>query len=247
MFVKICGTTNLPDAELAVELGADAVGFVFAAESKRRVVIEQVAAIAAHLPDTVERVGVFTEPDVAEIARAVHEAGLTAVQMHFRHDAEFVSAFRRAVGQEIKLWQVIGVPACAEAFAAARDNVRAELVEALLDARISVVLLDSVKDGATGGLGVSLPWTAAGELVREAQAVALQAPGRGDGELPKVALAGGLNAANVKAAIAELRPWGVDAVSGVEISPGRKGPDRLRAFVAAARAELAAVRERGRE
>ena len=68
MWVKICGNTNLEDAALAAELGADAVGFVFA-ESKRRVTAAQVAAITPHLRAGVERVGVFHSHDAEEIAR----------------------------------------------------------------------------------------------------------------------------------------------------------------------------------
>jgi phosphoribosylanthranilate isomerase len=69
MFVKICANTNLDDARLAVELGADAVGFVFA-ESKRKVTAEQVAAIIPHLPEAVEKVGVFMVTDADEILSA---------------------------------------------------------------------------------------------------------------------------------------------------------------------------------
>ena len=81
MWVKICGNTNLEDARRAAELGADAVGFVFA-ESPRRVTAEQVAAITRYLPQGVERVGVLYSHDVDEIARTALDAGLTAVQLH---------------------------------------------------------------------------------------------------------------------------------------------------------------------
>ena len=58
MWIKICANTNLADAQLAAELGADAVGFVFA-PSKRQVTAAEVAQITPHLPTHVERVGVF--------------------------------------------------------------------------------------------------------------------------------------------------------------------------------------------
>jgi phosphoribosylanthranilate isomerase len=81
MWIKICANTNLEDAKLAAELGADALGFVFA-PSPRRVTSAEVAKITPHLPSAVERVGVFHAVDAYEIARAAHEAGLTAVQLH---------------------------------------------------------------------------------------------------------------------------------------------------------------------
>src|ERR1017187_5258554 len=81
MWVKICGNTNLEDAAHAARLGADAVGFVFAA-SKRQVTAAQVGAITPHLPFGVERVGVFYSHEPEEIARVVSDAGLTAVQLH---------------------------------------------------------------------------------------------------------------------------------------------------------------------
>ncbi len=81
MWIKICANTNLDDAKLAAELGADAVGFVFA-PSVRRVTAAEVSRITPHLPDSVERVGVFASHTAEEIAQTVKEAGLDAVQLH---------------------------------------------------------------------------------------------------------------------------------------------------------------------
>ena len=81
MWVKICGNTNLEDAQLAARLGADAVGFVFA-PSPRQVTALQVAAITYHLPPHVERIGVFHSHDAAQIESIARTAGLTAVQLH---------------------------------------------------------------------------------------------------------------------------------------------------------------------
>jgi phosphoribosylanthranilate isomerase len=66
MWIKICANTNLADAALAEELGADAVGFVFA-ESKRRVTAEQIAEISEKLPEPIEKVGVFSTTSRDEI------------------------------------------------------------------------------------------------------------------------------------------------------------------------------------
>lgn len=232
MFVKICGTTNLADAELAVELGADALGFIFA-PSKRRVTLEQVAAITARLPESVERVGVFTKPDATEIVRTVKGAGLSAVQMHFPYVRQFVTDLHRLLGPGTKLWQVFGIPADPEALAAARESAVYDLADIFLNKRISVVLMDAVKDGNSGGLGVGFPWSTARGVVEAARFRAWEMLGGRMDRLPDVALAGGLNAANVRTAMLEFRPWGVDVVTGVERTPGTKDPDRLRAFLKA--------------
>src|SRR6185437_10661021 len=91
MLIKICGNTNLEDAKLAAELGADAVGFIFAA-SKRRMTAAQVAAIAGELPENVERVGVFDSHDAEEIAFIAKEAQLNAVQLHGGFDEPLLAA-----------------------------------------------------------------------------------------------------------------------------------------------------------
>ena len=91
MWIKICGNTRLEDCLLAAELGADAVGFVFA-EGKRTVTASQVAAITPHLPASLEKIGVFTSRD----ARRDHVgaglgAGLTGVQLHGAYDPVLIA------------------------------------------------------------------------------------------------------------------------------------------------------------
>ena len=234
MFVKICGTTNLPDAELAVELGADALGFIFA-PSRRRVTVEQAAEITHFLPSYVERVGVFTEPDVEAVAHAVHGAHLSAVQMHWTFDSGMVGALREAVGGEVRLWQVVGFEANAPDQERAEQAFSSTLREALSDARLSVVLLDTVKDGASGGLGQAFSWERAAPMLKSARMAASGAAQTRGEPTPRLMLAGGLRAENLRTAVSVIRPAGVDVVSGVEASPGKKSPDRLRAFFKAVR------------
>ncbi len=254
MWVKICGTTNLPDAELARAHGADALGFIFA-PSKRRVTVEQAAAITAALPLGVDRVGVFTEPAVATIADTVRRAGLTAVQLHMPHDPIRTERLREALGPEVRLIQVLGIASewgtaagraggpgerelTAELLAA---QLAAQLGEVLADRALWAILLDSVKAGNSGGLGLRFPWRAT-RSVMDGVLAGLGASGglpvlEQAAVQPKILLAGGLDAENVAEAIAILRPWGVDCVSGVEGSPGQKDAQRLARFFAAARAE----------
>lgn len=218
-WAKICGNTSAEDALLAVELGADALGFVFA-ESKRRVTPAQVAAITPRLPGHVERVGVVYSRDAAEIAAIVEEAGLTTVQLHGGVDLPLVDKLRNRVGDEIGIIQtlhwVVGTDSS--------ERTGAELREIAAAKTIDRVLVDSRVGTAGGGTGVSFDWKAARSVLQQA------------GGGLKIIVAGGLRPENVAEAIQELEPWGVDVVSGVEASPGLKDPEKLATFLRIAKA-----------
>src|SRR5579862_8692890 len=81
-WIKICGITNLEDALVAVEAGADALGFVFYEKSPRNVSSTEIKNIVARVSPEVEKVGVFVNQDEDKICRVAEQAGLTAVQMH---------------------------------------------------------------------------------------------------------------------------------------------------------------------
>jgi phosphoribosylanthranilate isomerase len=226
MYIKICANTNLADAQLAAELGADAVGFVFA-PSKRQVTAEQVAAITPHLPGSVAAVGVFATQDAREIVAAVWAAGLTGVQLHHTPNPVLVEDLSREFAGRVRLIQVVAYRIDAEADA----RFETELRSAMAMTAISAVLVDAARGGVSGGLGAAFDWGAAATILRRVSA-SMEGEGR---ELPKLIVAGGLRAENVGEAIRALQPWGVDVASGVESEPGKKDPERLRAFLAAAR------------
>lgn len=230
MFVKICANTSLADVQLAAELGADAVGFVFA-PSRRQVNAEQVAAITPHLPDNVLTVGVFATADTHVIISSVRTAGLCGVQLHCAPNAKLVEELNCAFEGHVQLIQTVSYAIDAADRAVADDAFAAELMTTLRTPAISAVLLDAARGNASGGLGVTFDWKHAAALVRRAYEAAA-CDGR---ELPRLIVAGGLRAENVGDAIAVLQPWGVDVASGVEASPGKKDPERLRAFLAVAR------------
>ncbi|HVH65133.1 MAG TPA: phosphoribosylanthranilate isomerase [Candidatus Acidoferrum sp.] len=79
--IKICGNTRKADVDLAVELGADLLGFIFG-PSKRQITVEDARPLVADLPSTVERVGVFVEEPAEVIARTIEACDLTAVQIY---------------------------------------------------------------------------------------------------------------------------------------------------------------------
>ena len=238
MWVKICGTTSLEDAELAVGAGADALGFIFA-PSKRRVSMDEVVGITPQLPPTVETVGVFTEAHADQIIPTLHATGLSAVQLHMHYRPERTAKLRESLAGAAKLIQVIPFFTGAIDSEVIFESFEKPLTAAMADPALWAVLLDTAKDGRSGGLGETFSWQRALPAVRRAQAAALAlrrgSSFAGGPDSPKLLLAGGLDAGNVAEAIAVLEPWGVDCVSGVEASPGRKDPDRLAAFLSAAR------------
>ncbi|MEO6803338.1 MAG: phosphoribosylanthranilate isomerase [Granulicella sp.] len=221
MWIKICGNTNLEDAQAAAELGADAVGFVFA-PSVRRVTAKDVARITPHLPENLERVGVFDSRYADEIAAAVREAGLNAVQLHGEWQPVLVERLNKTFEGRLKIIQTVHWQVDAEGStpAAVRQQLRAMEAAAGFDR----ILIDSKVGQATGGTGVTFDWAAARTVVRD-----------GAGRL-KMIVAGGLRPENVAEAIRELNPWGVDVSSGVERAPGRKDAAKLATFIGNARA-----------
>jgi phosphoribosylanthranilate isomerase len=221
MWIKICGNTNLDDAQLAAELGADAIGFVFA-PGPRQVTAADVAHITPHLPEGVECVGVFPALEAQQIASIAQECGLTAVQLHGGVNLELLRQLDEIFNGQVKLIQTVHWQADGDG---ANATVVAEQLRQIdADGLASRVLVDA-KVGASlgGGTGVAFDWDAARATLSEA------------GAGLKLIVAGGLRADNVADAIRRLKPWGVDVASGVEQSPGRKDPEKLAAFIRAAR------------
>ncbi len=216
LWVKICGNTSLADTLLAVEAGADAVGFVFA-PSPRRVTVEQVAAITPRLPASIEKIGVFVEADFAAIAVAVDQCGLTGVQLHSDETADLPGLLRGKYGPELRILRVLHF--------SAESHLQLQIVSRIPE--IDAILIDSRTATAVGGTGIAFDWQAASATVFASKS-----------QLRLIA-AGGLHPANVAEAVRTLRPWGVDVASGVELVPGRKDPAKVGSFVAHARAAAA--------
>jgi phosphoribosylanthranilate isomerase len=232
MFIKICANTNLQDAQLAAELGANAVGFIFA-PSRRRMLPSQVAGITPHLPDSVLTVGVFATSDADEIIRSVREAGLQAAQLHNDPNPELIARLNDAFEGHVRLIQTVPF----NVHSGDNAGFSAALARTLATAGLWAVLVDAARRGKSGGLGMAFDWQLAAQEIQLACKTAAAACGT---ELPPLIVAGGLHSRNVAAAIDVLQPWGVDVASGVEAEPGRKDPVRLRQFIAAARGSVEA-------
>jgi phosphoribosylanthranilate isomerase len=212
-WVKICGMTNLEDALVAVEAGADAVGFVFYEKSPRWVTVETAREICKKLPSRLDKVGVFVNEPVENISTIADDAGLTAVQLH---GDEYKSPERYSMQGKM----FFSLPA----------------VEILRDLRgpssfygfpslpnSAGVLLDSGSQEQRGGTGKTFAW---GEALLLVSGLKRKYP---------VVIAGGLTPQNVGWAAEYLKPWGVDVTSGVEARPGKKDPEKVQAFVKAVR------------
>jgi len=220
LWIKICANTSLADAMIAAEAGADAVGFVFA-PSPRRVTAEQATAIVPWLPAEIEKIGVFVDATVDEIAATVKAAGLTGVQLHWDAPAELPTALRARLGSKLRILRVVH-------FDAATVEGKAALA---FDSNVDAILVDSRTETIVGGTGTSYDWVLASKSVFQNSNVR---------EL-RLIEAGGLTPENVAEAIATLRPWGMDVVSGVEAALGRKDAAKVRAFIANARAANASA------
>lgn len=208
VFVKICGVTNEEDALMAVALGADAIGFVFA-PSPRQVTPGTVRDIVRRLPPEILAVGVFRDQGAQFVIETAQFAQLRGVQLHGHEtpaEAEKVRPYCQAL--------IVAFPA--------GDPGLAHVDDYGADA----VLLDAHAPGS----GQLFDWSLA----------------EGAPTNRRLILAGGLTPQNVADGIAEVRPWGVDVSSGVEVDgePGRKDPLKVQAFIHAVRAAAPSVAPR---
>jgi phosphoribosylanthranilate isomerase len=144
--VKICGVTNVADALAAAEAGADLIGLNFYEQSPRQISLETAAEISRALPPLVLRVGVFVNPEEAQISRAIAQCGLSLLQFHGDETPEFCTQFGL---MSMKAFRI-------------RD---AESLNQLANYQTTAFLLDAHSRNGLGGTGEKFNW----ELAVEAQ------------------------------------------------------------------------------
>jgi phosphoribosylanthranilate isomerase len=204
--VKVCGLRSVTEARVALQAGANFLGFIFWKPGKRYIAPADAARIIATLrAESLDwsAVGVFVDPILSEVEEASAMCGLDYVQLSGNESAGFVQQMPRPTikalhvrpGQEVTTAELID----ADALGAER------------------YLLDTHAHGLPGGTGRVFDWTA------------LRSVG------PKCLVAGGLRPDNVTTALATLAPFGVDVSSGVEFPSGGKDPRLIRAFLEAVR------------
>lgn len=206
--VKICGVTNREDAEAAIALGADALGFNLFTGSKRCIDLEREGEWVAALPPLVTRVAVLVNAPLDEALRVAAHPAIHCVQFHGDEDAAYCAEFARSGRSFIKALRLrdAGAIAAAPGFSTRH------------------LLLDADAGAAYGGTGKPIDLALAAKVVRAHPTL-------------DFLLAGGLRAETVAAAIAAVQPYAVDVASGVERAGDarRKDEGRMAAFLAAAR------------
>jgi phosphoribosylanthranilate isomerase len=234
-WIKICGITNLEDALVAVDAGADALGFVFYEKSPRNISPDEAREIIAELPEQVERVGVY----VADIPfGTVKSVGLTALQRHVGissnsadpKKSERLTAYSSS--KPLKLFlsfpmrfffdgEEQNTELLAQLSQIGRQSSQNRVIA---KGFFDTLFLDSGTPNKPGGTGNPFDWKKALPIVEEMHHAGW-----------KLVVAGGLTPENVSEAMGILHPWGVDVSSGVEARPGKKDPEKVRAFIKAVR------------
>jgi phosphoribosylanthranilate isomerase len=214
LWIKICGTTNLDDARAALDAGANALGFILT-ESPRQISPEAAAEIIRELPPSVEKIAVVVNETPESLKYLAETVGFTGFQLHGDEPPEQLPEFRRALGlrkliKTLHVRELLAEPAALDTYLAH-------------SAGIDGFLVDSGSVAVRGGTGTTFDWQAALPVVDRIK------------QHKPIIIGGGLNPDNVAEAIRLFDPCGIDVVSGVELSPGRKDPTKLRAFIAAAR------------
>ena len=216
--VKICGITNLDDARLAIDAGADALGFIFVEKTPRFMTPEQVAPIVRWLPPFVTPIGVFWDHPSGHVKAVAEACRLRALQLHGDEPPEELGGYGLPVIKTIKIpptSTLEGLP----------EYKISGFIDALkYRAVASALLLDTAVRWSEGEARETIAW----------KRIAMMG-GRHDARV-NVILSGGLNPDNVAEAIGIVHPYAVDVNSGVEARPGKKDPDKVRRFVQQVRA-----------
>jgi phosphoribosylanthranilate isomerase len=215
VIVKICGLSTPEALDVALEAGADMVGFVFFPPSPRHLTFERAHALASRVLERAQKVALTVDADDALLDAVVEALQPDMLQLHGAESPVRVEAVRRMFG--LPVMKALPISAKSDLDAIARYAGIADRL--LFDARAPR------EATRPGGLGKPFDW----HLLENLN------PG------VRFMLSGGLDAANVGEALRVTRAPGVDVSSGVERAPGEKDPDKIRAFVRAARIAAAAV------
>jgi phosphoribosylanthranilate isomerase len=225
--VKICGVTTAADAEMVAAAGADAIGLNFVQGSPRQLDLVHGREVAAAIPAGVLRVGVFAGSPVDDMLQIARALCLDAIQLHGHLDGG-----REPIDPPERCGQLSGLPVIravrletsrpgTDALAAARQWIAAAVAAGAAPAMVIVdaAVSRGTESGRLGGTGERVDWTAL------ARAGSLPVP---------MAVAGGLTPDNVAEAVRVTGLSAVDTASGVEAALGRKDPQKVRDFIAAA-------------
>ena len=206
--IKICGITRLEDALCAALAGVDALGFIFYPKSARNIEVEQARAIIEQLPPFVDKVGVFVDEQADSVLRIIHQCRLTYAQLHGQEPPDFCRELSAKAGS-CRILKALRVGPDATQAMGERYN-----------GSVDGYVLDTYKKGLVGGTGATFDWRLIEEL----------------GLAHSFLLAGGLHPGNIIEALQHVRPYGVDANSGLETAPGLKKHELIQEFIHQVRA-----------
>jgi phosphoribosylanthranilate isomerase len=213
--VKICGLSTPETLSAAIAAGADMVGFVFFERSPRNVSLDHAAELAGGVGGSVQKVALTVDADDEALDAVCRALRPDLLQLHGQETPARVAAVRRRYG--LPVMKAVGIATAGDLEAVRGYRDVADWL--LLDAK-------PPRDASRpGGNGLAFEWHLVAGVDR---AIATM-------------LSGGLDASNVGDAVRIARPFGVDVSSGVERSPGEKDPERIRAFIRAARAAFGAT------
>ncbi len=217
VWIKICGITNEEDALKISDLGADALGFILFAESARRIepdkALEIVLAVKdkfINAPDKMRPlfIGVFVNENISKVIEIAEKLGLDYIQLSGDETLDYLKKIKKH-NRNIKLIKLIRV----------KDNVSSsEIISKQMQEfkkAADLFLLDTFKENIYGGTGKSFNW----EMVKRLS------------EEYFIILAGGLDRENVAKAIQIVKPFGIDASTKLEKSPGKKDIGKVEIFI----------------
>lgn len=201
--VKFCGITRPADAQICIDLGADALGFIFHPQSPRNLSVPEFKNLVEKIKfNSCARVGVAVDPELS-LVKSLLGAGIEKFQFHFASETPIakIEEWSALVGRE-NLWL------------APRLKPEEDLPEGLLDFA-DVFLMDAYAKDAYGGTGRQSDW---GKFSRFKKQYGNH----------QWILAGGLGPDNLRSAISSTHPDGIDLNSGVEFLPGKKDADKIK-------------------
>jgi phosphoribosylanthranilate isomerase len=217
VWIKICGITNEEDAIKIASLGADALGFILSTESARKIEPGKAREIILATKDkfinkrdkkSPSFVGVFVNENIGKVTEITEKLGLDYIQLSGDETPDYLKKIKKH-NKNIKLIKLIRV----------KDNISsfAVISKQMLEFKKTAdfFLLDAFKENIYGGTGKSFNW----EIVKGLNK-----------DFP-VILAGGLDCENVTEAIQIVKPFGIDASTKLEESPGKKDIRKVEIFI----------------
>lgn len=217
VWIKICGITNKEDALKIASLGADALGFILSTESARKIEPDKAKELILATKDKFINirdkmrpsfVGVFVNENIGKVTEIAEKLGLDYIQLSGDETLDYLKKIKKH-NKNIKLIKLVRVKDNVPSFAA----ISKQMLEFKKIA--DFFLLDTFNENIYGGTGKSFNW----ELVK------------GLSQEYPVILAGGLDCENVADAIQIVKPFGIDASTRLEESPGKKDIRKVEIFI----------------